>query len=98
MPHPRTGRPTFEELRSVPDEKLIKWIDQNLAQHNEPRILLDTQIFINEPTRREQDRATQAMLGYYVPFLGGGDNRRTLPQFMLGPFLPSPAGREFLWG
>lgn len=63
MPH-LNGMPTLEELRSIPDEELIKKIDQQLSLTPDVRHLLLAQCFRDELGRREQDKATKAMLDY----------------------------------
>jgi len=63
MPH-SNGMPTHDELRNMRDEDLAKKIDQQYSMMPDARHLLLAQCFRDELVRREQNRSTQAMLGY----------------------------------
>jgi|RhiMetdeSRZDD1v2_1073273.scaffolds.fasta_scaffold236526_3 hypothetical protein len=62
MPHPN-GTLTYEELISVSKDELIQYIDTQLSL-NRPDQLLRAQLYINELTRRDQDKSNRVMLDY----------------------------------
>jgi hypothetical protein len=62
MPHPN-GMPTHAELRSMPDEELVKSIDRQYSLTPDARHLLLAQCFRDELIRREHEQSTTAMLG-----------------------------------
>ena len=63
MPHPN-GMPTHEELRGMSDDDLGTRIDQQYSLTPDTRHLMLAQCFRDELVRRENDRATAAMLRY----------------------------------
>jgi hypothetical protein len=82
MPY-QSGMLTLEEIGNSSDEELKKLIDQQFANEIDTRGLLATQIYRDELVRREQNKATQAMLGYTEKM------HIMTAQFTTGHFLPS---------
>jgi hypothetical protein len=54
--------PTYEELTKMSDEELIKGYNDNNPAQPDLRNMLSAQFYRDELVRREQSKATQAML------------------------------------
>jgi len=62
MPHPN-GMLTLEELRSMPEDELVKRVDQQYSDSSLTSLgLVVAQIYCDELVRRNQDRVTKRML------------------------------------
>ena len=62
MPHPN-GMLTLEELRSMPEDELVKRVDQQYSDSSLTSLgLVVAQIYHDELVRRNQDSVTKRML------------------------------------
>ena len=75
--------PTHEEFRSMSYEDLVKGYNDNITSQPDLRNMLSAQSYRDEIVRREQDKATQAMLVYTKEVCGFTKQMKTMTVIIL---------------